>query len=113
MWVGGGPHHGPIRTELGQFPAVFVRSFLGGAGGNDVEGFFTLGLASEGFKTFRNGPDPVIFTTMGGGEEMAKSPPPGESPVAVEGVRPSPIRNIVAVGGTFVVAYIQVCRLYS
>ena len=96
--MGGGPHHGPIRTELGQFLAVFIHSFLGGAGGDDVEGSSTLGLASEGFETFRNGPDPVIFTTMGGGEEMAKSPPPVELPVAVEGVRPSPTPNVVAVG---------------
>ena len=96
--MGGDPHHGPIWTELGPFPAVFVRSFLGGAGDHAVEGFFTLGLASEGFETFRNGPDPVIFTTMGGGEEMAKSPPPGESLVPVEGVGPKPTPNVVGVG---------------
>ena len=35
-------HHGPIRTELGQFPAVFSRSFLGGAGDDAVEGSLTL-----------------------------------------------------------------------
>ena len=35
-------HHGPIRTELGQFPAVFIRSFLGGAGDDNVEGSLTL-----------------------------------------------------------------------
>ena len=41
VWVGD-PHHGPIQTELGPFPAVFVRSFLGGAGDDAVEGSLTL-----------------------------------------------------------------------
>ena len=87
------PRSSPDADEgVGPSPAPNVVAV--GAG----EGSSTFGLATEGSETFQNGPNLVIFTTMGGGEKMAKSPPPGEAPDADEGVVPKPTPKWVAVG---------------
>ena len=55
VWVGD-PHHGPIRTELGPFPAIFIRSFLGGAGDDAVEGSLTLRFVVGADPSAKNNP---------------------------------------------------------